>query len=66
MGVLMQQVMAELATLADEEQEAFAAILLAEIKSERRWEESFARSQELLAKLANDALAEHIRRPSGA
>ena len=31
----------------------------AEIKSERRWEEAFAQSQDELAKLAEEALAEH-------
>jgi len=30
-----------------------------EIASERRWSESFAKSQDVLAQLADEALAEH-------
>ncbi len=36
-----------------------AAILLDELASERRWTESFAKSQDVLARLAEDALSEH-------
>jgi hypothetical protein len=42
-----------------EQQDALAVIPLAEIASERRWSESFARAQDALARLAAEALAEH-------
>jgi hypothetical protein len=35
--------------------------LLAEIESEREWDRAFARSQNLLGRLAKEALAEHRR-----
>ena len=41
------------------EQDAVAATVFEELASERRWSESFARSQEVLAKLGEKALAEH-------
>ena len=41
------------------EQDAVAAILLEELASEQRWAESFAKSQDVLEKLAGEALAEH-------
>ena len=34
-------------------------MILAELEDERRWDESFARSPDLLAKLAAEATAEH-------
>jgi hypothetical protein len=45
--------------LPEAEQDAIAASILADIEDERRWAESFARSPELLAELAVEALAEH-------
>ena len=33
--------------------------LLAELESERRWDKSFADSQDVFSKLAEEALAEH-------
>ncbi len=41
------------------EQNAVAAIALEELASGERWSESFAKAQDLLAKLAEEALAEH-------
>lgn len=43
----------------EELQDAIAALILAELESERRWDESFARSQDALTALAEEALAEH-------
>jgi hypothetical protein len=45
--------------LPDDEQDALAAIILAEIDDERRWAAAFRRSPEVLAELAAEALAEH-------
>ena len=40
-------------------QDAIAALILAELESEQRWDESLARSQDALTQLAEEALAEH-------
>ena len=55
MGKLLEKVVAEAQKLPEPEQEAFAAWALAELESERRWDELFARSQDLLARLAAEA-----------
>jgi len=55
MGRLLEKVIAETAKVPEEEQEAFAAFMLAELESERRWDELFARSQDLLARMAEEA-----------
>ena len=59
MTQLLERAFVEVTQLLDEQQDAIAALILAEIKSERRWEEAFAQSQDELAKLAEEALAEH-------
>ena len=45
--------------LPDREQEELAAAILDEIEAERRWEVSFASSQDALKRLADEALTEH-------
>jgi hypothetical protein len=59
MGKLLEKVMTEAAKLPDAEQEAFAAFMLAELESERRWDALFSRSQDLLAQMAEEARQEH-------
>lgn len=59
MTKLLEQALEEVAKLPASEQDAVAAILLEEIASEQRWEASFAKSQDKLAKLAEEALAEY-------
>ena len=56
---LLEQALGEVAKLSAAEQDAMAAIVLDELASEKRWSESFARSQDVLAKLAEEALIEH-------
>jgi hypothetical protein len=58
MGKVLQQALAELTKLPDTEQDAVGAWILAELESERRWDELFARSPDLLAELADDAIRE--------
>jgi hypothetical protein len=58
-GRLLERVIAETARLSEDEQEAFAAFMLAELQSERRWDELFARSQDLLARMAAEARDEY-------
>ncbi len=55
---LLEEAMSAVAKLPDQDQDALAAILLEEIASEKRWEKSFAQSQNALAELAADALDE--------
>lgn len=59
MTKLLEKALKEVAKLPASEQDAVAAILLEELASEQRWTESFAKSQEQLAKLAEDAVAEY-------
>ena len=57
----LQEAFKQASALPDEQQEALAAILLEEMAAERRWQEAFAGSQDLLAKMAEEALEEHRR-----
>lgn len=59
MSELLEQAIAQLRTLPTSQQDAIAAMILQELEDERRWDESFARSPDLLAKLAAEAMAEH-------
>lgn len=59
MTKLPEKVLERVAKLPASEQDAVAAIVLDELASEERWAESFAKSQDKLAKLAEEALAEY-------
>lgn len=59
MGKLLDQLITEAAKLPDEEPEAFAAFMLAELESERQWDDLFARSQDPLAQMAAEARQEY-------
>jgi histidinol-phosphate/aromatic aminotransferase/cobyric acid decarboxylase-like protein len=59
MTQLLDQAFKELAKLPPSEQDALAAALLAELASKKRWTVLFDGSQDLLDKLADEALAEH-------
>jgi hypothetical protein len=57
MGRLLAQAIEEAQKLPDDEQEAIGAWLLAEIESERRWDELFTRApSEALERMAAEAL----------
>lgn len=56
---LLERAFAKAATLPEVEQDALAALILAEIESEQRWQQAFADSQDVLTQLADEALAEH-------
>jgi hypothetical protein len=45
--------------LPKKEQDKLAKWLLAELESERRWDDAFARSADRLAQFAKEALREH-------
>jgi hypothetical protein len=57
---LLGQALAELQKLPEADQDAIAAIILEEMADERRWNQTFARSQDQLARLA-DRVREDIR-----
>ncbi|MYA36445.1 MAG: hypothetical protein F4030_07480 [Gammaproteobacteria bacterium] len=61
MNDLLQRAFERAAALPSDEQERFARFLLAELESERQWAEIFSRpeSEDLLDRLANEALSDH-------
>jgi hypothetical protein len=61
MTKVLEKAFNEASKLTENEQDALGEWLLNEIQSEREWDRAFARSQDLLARLANEALAEHRR-----
>ena len=58
MTTLLERAVAEASKLTIEQQNFVAAVLLREMESEKRWTEAFTQSQDELAKLADEALAE--------
>jgi hypothetical protein len=59
MTELLEQAIAKLKNLPANEQDAIAAMILAELEDEHHWHEAFARSPDILAKLAAEAMAEY-------
>jgi len=59
MTKLLEQALSQLEKLPASEQDALAAMMIEELASERRWAESFEKSQDLLEGLGQKALAEH-------
>ncbi len=58
MGRLLEKAFAEATKLPETDQEAIGALVLAELESERKWDDLFAKSQDLLTKLAQEAREE--------
>lgn len=59
MTELLKKAFDEASRLRDQEQNAIAQWLLEEIASERQWDDAFDRSQQVLEKLATEAMDEH-------
>lgn len=59
MGKLLDKAISEASKLPEGEQEAIGAWLLAEMESERRWEELFASPSSVLERMADEALKEY-------
>jgi hypothetical protein len=55
---LLQKAVAEASKLSEADQETVGAWLLAELESERRWDDLFARSHDMLTEMAADAVRE--------
>ena len=58
MTTLLEKAFAKAAELSDSEQDVLARWILEELEDEERWQASFAKSQDILARLADEALAE--------
>jgi len=58
MAKLLQQAVIEVSKLPEAEQDAVGAWILAELESERRWDDLLARSSDLLSDLAAEAVRE--------
>jgi hypothetical protein len=59
MTQMLEEAIRAVKALPGRDQDAIAASILAEIEDNRCWAESFARSPDLLAELAQEALEEH-------
>lgn len=53
---LLEEAFNRAAQLPEQEQNAFAALMLEELRSDERWTRYFAESQDMLARLAAEAL----------
>ncbi|MFH0341388.1 MAG: hypothetical protein ACHBNF_04505 [Chromatiales bacterium] len=58
MTKLLERAVKKLEALPDSEQDAIAALILEELEDEARWDKTFARTQDALARLAAEAMAE--------
>jgi len=61
MTQLLKKAFEEASKLPELEQNALARWLIDEVISERKWEKAFAESEDVLDKLADEALAEHAQ-----
>ncbi len=59
MTELLEKAFSEATKLPESEQNKLARRILAELESERRWEELFENSQDVLGRLAEKALIEY-------
>lgn len=59
MTQLLEQAFTEAAKLPDLQQNRLAKWLIDELLIEKKWDSSFAESEDLLEELANEALKEH-------
>ena len=59
MSKLLEQAIEEAHKLPESDQEAIGAWLLAEIESERKWDELFSRPSAVIDRMAQEALEDH-------
>jgi hypothetical protein len=55
----LERAIAKLKILPTDQQDAIATLILEELADDQRWDESFGRSSDLLAKLASEAMVEY-------
>jgi hypothetical protein len=58
MTQLLEQAFTEVKKLPEQEQDAIATLILEELADEQHWQESFARSQDQLTRLASKVRAD--------
>jgi len=58
MTQLLEEAIKKVKQMSPGEQDAIAAVILAELEDEATWDKAFARSQDQLANMADEALAE--------
>jgi hypothetical protein len=58
MTQLLAEVIKKVSEMPASQQDEFASFMLAELESEERWDALFSSSQDLLSKMADEALAE--------
>ena len=59
MTQLLEKAISEIKKLPVEEQDAIAAVIMAELESEREWDNAFEESHNELGRLAEEALQEY-------
>jgi len=59
MTKLLEKAFAKASKLQDVEQNVIAKWLLEELAAEKKWEQRFAESEDILGQLADEALEEH-------
>jgi hypothetical protein len=59
MTEILKKAFTEASRLPEDDQDSFGKWMLAELASEKRWDQAFARTQDSLAKLGQRALIEH-------
>lgn len=58
MTQLLEKAFNKLSSLPDEEQDSFASFIMSQLESEAKWDGLFSNSQDILAHLASEAIAE--------
>lgn len=58
MSELLDKAIARVKQLSESQQNEIAAMIIEELESDKQWDDAFAKSPDLLAKLAAEALAE--------
>ena len=56
---LLEKAFSQVTKLPSEEQDALATLIIEEIAAEKKWDDSFLNSQDMLGEMAEQALAEH-------
>jgi hypothetical protein len=59
MSKLLERAIEEAQKLPESDQEAIGALLLAEIESERKWDDLFSRPSAAIEEMAREALEDH-------
>lgn len=60
MNAKLKEAIAAIEQLPEDEQEEMAELILLEIATASKWDESFAKSQDLLKRMADEAHAQYL------